>query len=551
MRKAEAQTQTVSYSPAGKGYSVDLEIAGNSLSLRRTDAESEAESEAEISGTSELVANLALVAALAAFGSNERAFRLARNAEKRKSFRKAAEFSKKDALFLASLIARIASESKHGWCSGCFEETDHRQVQGRNRPKMTCLCVNCGSATTECTVPRCKNFATVGTGGLTVCYCAEHKHEIPSFEKLTSTVETIDSYPDWLEFERTNAKKWTAVSAGVIGGAIVVAPTFYISAPLIGSALGASTLGGSLSGAAATSHGLAMLGGGSLASGGLGMAGGTMVVTATGSALGGILGASTASAYASQDKSFAIKKLRDGTGAAVLLASGFLTEPEDGWGQWRSLIDQRYPEAPVYRVVWGSKELKNLAFLSGSALGKQGLRLSIAQMAKKGSKAFGKLGSLAAIFTAFDLAVNPWTVAKTRAAMTGAILADALARTDHESFVLIGHSLGARVMVTAAQALGTSEEAPRIESMHLLGAAVGQRGDWLSLDRAVSGTIWNYHSKNDSVLKWVYKVVEGGRAAVGLKGFGSSFPKIKDRNVSSTVSGHSAYFDGVTLESTP
>ena len=70
------------------------------------------------------------------------------------------------------------------------------------------------------------------------------------------------------------------------------------------------------------------------------------------------------------DKSFRIQKLRDGEGPAVLLASGFLTEGDTGWGSWRRIIDQRYPGSPVYRVHWGSKELKNLGSLAAVGVGK-------------------------------------------------------------------------------------------------------------------------------------------------------------------------------------
>ncbi len=56
--------------------------------------------------------------------------------------------------------------------------------------------------------------------------------------------------------------------------------------------------------------------------------------------------------------------------------------------------------------------------------------------------------------------------------MTGIVLANLVARTDEEAFILIGHSLGARVMVTAAQTLGTRNASPRLDSVHLLGAAV-------------------------------------------------------------------------------
>jgi pimeloyl-ACP methyl ester carboxylesterase len=301
-----------------------------------------------------------------------------------------------------------------------------------------------------------------------------------------------------------------------------------------------------LTGAAATSHGLAMLGGGSIASGGLGMAGGTAVVTATGTALGGALGGTTVAAYAGTDKSFRIELVRAGTGMPVVFATGFLTERLDGWRAWRWLVEARFPGSPVYQVHWGAKELGDLGVLVSAGATKMAVRKLLVDRAKRGSKAFGSLPGIGALFVAGDVAANPWTVAKTRAGMTGAVLADLLARTDEGPFVLLGHSLGARIMVAAAQALGTRKGPPKIDSMHLLGAAVGKGGDWRTLEKAVSGTVWNYHSSNDQVLRWLYTLAEGGHRAVGLGGFQSKFPSIRD--VSRLVGSHSEYVGAVKLE---
>lgn len=77
--------------------------------------------------------------------------------------------------------------------------------------------------------------------------------------------------------------------AAVIGGATVVGGavcfvTGGVAAPAVGAWVGSTFLG--LSGAAATSAGLALLGGGSLAAGGAGMAGGAAVVAGTAAAAG-------------------------------------------------------------------------------------------------------------------------------------------------------------------------------------------------------------------------------------------------------------------------
>ena len=214
-------------------------------------------------------------------------------------------------------------------------------------------------------------MANRGTGRAgTPRYCAEHCHQVYGFEKQDQRLRSIHDFDEWATFESRNLRAASRVA--VIGGAMaaLAAPMAYVAAPAIGGALGGSALGGGLSGAAATSHGLAMLGFGSLAANGLGMQGGIAVVVATGTALGGALGATTTTAYVADDKSFRIEQLRDGSGASVLLASGFLTEGSDGWGEWQRMIDERYHDNPVYRVHWGSKELSAFGVLAGIGLGK-------------------------------------------------------------------------------------------------------------------------------------------------------------------------------------
>jgi len=72
-----------------------------------------------------------------------------------------------------------------------------------------------------------------------------------------------------------------------VGGAIVVGLGGFWAAPAVGGYLGAAA---GLWGAAATAHGLALLGGGTLAAGGLGMAGGMWLMTGVGIAIGAQVG---------------------------------------------------------------------------------------------------------------------------------------------------------------------------------------------------------------------------------------------------------------------
>jgi len=497
-------------------------------------------------GSDTLRANRALVNSLWACGIHDAEYRRLRADEKRKTHAKQRDRHAAEAQVIARMVERIGDKTRTGWCSACFTHAVHVQVLGFSRPIPTYLCQACGSPTTRCTALRCPNMANrrsrvAGGPG----YCAEHRHDIPGFEKLEARLGSIEEYQEWLTFEKRNVAKVTKVVSIAVITSLAVAPAAYLAAPLIGGATGVLT---GLEGAAATSHGLAVWGGGSLAAGGLGMAGGTMVITAVGGGLGGALGAVSTTAYTRSDPSFGIQKLRDGKGTPVLLASGFLTEKEGDWGEWKLLIDKRYPTNPVYRVQWGAKELKAISYLAAGGAAKQVAQQALRQLAAKASKKAAGVPGLGALLLASDLAQNPWSLAKNRAAMTGAVLADLIARTDDQPFILVGHSLGARVMVTAAQALGTKQASPRIETMHLLGAAVGGKGDWRTLNAAVSEHVWNYRSENDNVLKYLYRSAQAGEAAAGVVGFRSSFPKISDRNVSRTVSSHSMYFTRVTLK---
>ena len=536
---------TIEYEPRRLGFEVRLEAGGLELVARGAGLDDE---NPEVSGSPELESNVALVALVLGYAANELADRRLRSPEKRASHRKAAGVERRDALALADLVVRLGLRTVSAWCSGCFSKTTHWQVQGAVRPKRIYVCQECGTPTVKCAAPRCSHHAVVKVRArVTLCYCAEHHHEIPGFEKLDARIPTLGDYGDFLKFEVRNAQRITKVAGGTIGAAVVIAPLALLAAPAVGAALGSSALGGSLTGAAATSHGLAMLGGGAVASGGLGMAGGTAVVTATGTALGGALGATTASAYTGADRSFAIELVRPGWGTPVVFATGFLTEGRPAWAEWQRLIDTRYPDAPVYQVHWGAKELKDLTALLASSGGKAAVRALLVQGARRGNKGFG-LPGIGWVLAAHGVLTNPWTVAKTRAGMTGAALAALIARTIEGPYVLMGHSLGARVMVTAAQTLATQPGPPRIESMHLLGAAVGRQGDWHNLEAAVTGTVWNYWSANDNVLRWLYSLAEIGQTAAGQTGFRSRFARIKDRNVSRSVSGHTTYVSKVALQ---
>lgn len=117
-------------------------------------------------------------------------------------------------------------------------------------------------------------------------------HRREALLEMASRLGLEKSELERLEKTRKSAQKahshvaWGRIAVLGLGGLLVVGMGGYFLAPAIGTALGSAA---GLSGAAATSHGLALLGGGSLAAGGAGMAGGVTLVTGVAGATGGTL----------------------------------------------------------------------------------------------------------------------------------------------------------------------------------------------------------------------------------------------------------------------
>src|SRR5438105_4595416 len=71
-----------------------------------------------VTGSEELLNNLALVTRLSGYASNELAFRRLRSPEKRASHRRAAERDQQDAVAIGRMVLRLGDESASRWCSG-------------------------------------------------------------------------------------------------------------------------------------------------------------------------------------------------------------------------------------------------------------------------------------------------------------------------------------------------------------------------------------------------------------------------------------------------
>lgn len=377
-------------------------------------------------------------------------------------------------------------------------------------------------------------------------FCSVHNGEIANFEYLDEQLDEITDFHRIVERDQVNMNRIAKTGAITLGGAVVIGPLAYYAAPAVGGAVG-SLMG--YSGAVATNVGLATMGGGALAAGGAGMAGGTVVVSAVGGALGGRMGGVVSNSYFSDIEGFNIRKVREGEEPALICIDGFLTQDIDTAEDWLESLPDHFSNQAVYVVDWESKRLRDIANTFSAVSVKQGgLKAGISGFAKRAAKsAPARIGPLANVLAVADLIDNPWHVARYKAEETGILLADLIARTD-QKFILMGHSLGSRVIFQCLSALRTKEEKCWVDSVYLLGGAVNNDvseqdepgSSWYLVDKAVSGQIHNFYSENDAVLKYLYnasQLFSGksiGRNPIGL-------PGVKNHDVTAEISGHTEY----------
>lgn len=376
-------------------------------------------------------------------------------------------------------------------------------------------------------------------------YCAVHNGQIASFERLRERIPDISEYLHLAKRDSFNYAKGTKVVTAALAAAAMITPAAVASAPALASALGSlgvlgaagtGTAIGSLSGAALTSASLAALGST--------VAGGTMVVTAAGAAIGAWQGGLIANTYVREVADFRVRRINEGSGKgpAVICLDGFLTQgTKDVEKEWVDGLARSFPDSPWYHILWESKALGDLGSMAALGLHKNGMP----QLANLATKAMKKPSmGIGSVLMGLQLAGNPWHVAMVKSMMTGALIADMLCRTTQKrKFILVGHSLGARVIFYALENLATRKGAPKVAHAVLLGGAVGREPQhWETAAKAVSGKIVNCHSGRDDVLKYLYTTGTAFTSdPVGRGPINSGSDQIANVDVTHSVSGHTAY----------
>ena len=443
------------------------------------------------------------------------------------------------------------------WCSWCYEKTNHKLISRSYISRNGYQCTSCGNYTVKCRY--CSSMAKHRPAerkeneGFFESYkndwanelCDEHNGTIASFDKLSAKINNLEDYNELFKKKKINLYKAGMITGTMIAGTAVISPISFLAAPALASALG--SLG--ILGAAGTGTAISTLSGAALTSASLaaigpaGMAGGVAIITAAGAALGATQGAVISNNYFGSIKGFKIEKLKSGTGPSLLFINGFLSQKNENYSDWQNAVSKKYNANPWYSVSWEASTLAKLGKYSGNASKMVGKKVA-GELAKTASKQFAKkLNPLAWATIAGDLINNPWHNAMVKASMTGILLADLLTRTQNDDgFILMGHSLGARVIYYTLEALSTRTDSI-IDNVYLLGGAVGDQVDgWNNASKAVNGIIYNCYSKNDGILKNMYRGANALMSKpIGINKIKIDSPKIINKNVSSFVNGHMEY----------
>lgn len=397
-------------------------------------------------------------------------------------------------------------------------------------------CTACKQPTVECRF--CENMARRGEKWDAEC-CAVHDGTIGSFTSLNTRLSDITEWRRVTARDGYNMMKVAKVAGGATAIAVLATGAGVVAAPAIGGAIG--SLAG-LSGAAAASHGLAVLGGGALAAGGLGIAGGTALIAVSAAVLGGAGGGVLVNKFAGEIDGFDIRIRRKGERTKVVVVNGFLSGEDDLIAEWKGVLRTRFTTNPWYEVSWESKCLRDLGNVALAGTGSAALQKVATKLAAKATNQAGaKMGPLALLKAAIDFSGNPWFVTMAKAEKTGQLLADLILRTDGRTrYILLGHSLGARVVYFALQALAESGRKPRISEAHLLGGAVDcSNTTWSGVSASAQGKIFNYHCRHDDVLGILYRTASlFCSEPIGITPINDSSGKIVNVDVSAVVKGH-------------
>jgi hypothetical protein len=220
--------------------------------------------------------------------------------------------------------------------------------------------------------------------------------------------------------------------------------------------------------------------------------------------------------------------------------SGWLTTKEDIVTPWRVLGHQ----SEVFALRWELEALMKLGTSMESLV--KSYAWSIAKKEIIERTIFASL--MDAMWPLELLKVrkvvdNPFSVAKYMADKAGLVLADVLIKKaqGERPVLLVGYSLGARVIYSCLMSLAERKAFGLVESAALMGTpAPSDDKIWRTLRSVVSGRLVNVYSENDYILAFLYRTSSIHLGVAGIQEV-EDVKGVENVNVSELVSGHLRY----------
>nr|KYP44843.1 Transmembrane and coiled-coil domain-containing protein 4 [Cajanus cajan] len=343
--------------------------------------------------------------------------------------------------------------------------------------------------------------------------------------------ETVGSENNWDKW-----KRGSIIGAAAVTGGTVMAITGGLAAPAIAHGLGAlapalgavaPAVGGGFA-AAATATGSVV--------------GSAAVAASFGAAGAGLTGSKMANRIGNLEE-FQLKEIggaSQGHLSVTICISGLAFEEKDFVKPWEGLNDN------IERYVL-QYESKHLIALS-TAIQDWLTSKIVTELMKEGammtvlSSLVASLAWPATLVTTFDLIDNKWAIAVDRSDKAGKVLAEVLLKglQGCRPVILVGFSLGARVIFKCLQFLADSNGAGIVERVVFLGAPIPIKGEnWEAARKMVAGRFVNVYSTNDWTLGITFRASLLSKGLAGIQPV--EIPGVENVDVTKLIDGHSSY----------
>ncbi|WP_055446250.1 DUF726 domain-containing protein [Lacinutrix mariniflava] len=157
-----------------------------------------------------------------------------------------------------------------------------------------------------------------------------------------------------------------------------------------------------------------------------------------------------------------LEKIRDGKGTTIITIDGFLNEGNSNIDDWQKALRNKYPNNPWFHLHWKSENLNKLIQKTATSfLLAYSIPATLSLMATS-------IISIPVVLIRFSGIIFSWRKALKISEKTGENLPKIIEELKVEKIILVGHSLGSRVIYHCLKKIKTNT----VYEIHLLGGAV-------------------------------------------------------------------------------